>query len=100
MPAILTRLRVFEAILDLVAVAGLDRMAPTIDRGLDVVRMHAVSPAPVPLCPVTRARVGQGAAVVIIDMSVGVRRPDDLRHRLGKLAEPRLTFPQSLFSVL
>ncbi len=82
-PAVGAVLRL-EAILDLVAAAGLDRLVPAIEAALQVIGMQDNLPAPVPAFLEGEAGVLEPALVEVLDAAVGLGGPDHLGHGVGE----------------
>src|SRR5580700_5011612 len=90
MPAIGVVRSTSKAIQYLQRFASGQRMRPQIDEVPEVVRVQDRRPTPVPGLRDGHSRVVVPPPIVVVEVSVRSRRPDDLRHRVGKFLETGL----------
>src|SRR5579871_4335500 len=99
MPAVSLLASVQQPDLHLERCATTQRSRPTLVGGLGVVGVNDLPPA------VISRSVGQPGelvplAVQVVDVAVRSGGPHDLRHGVGKLAEPLLTLPKGVLGTL
>src|SRR5580658_3198582 len=89
-----------QAVLDLVGIARLGGGMPVRETLVLIVGVDDIGPARVAANAFGAARILVPTPVVVVEMAVGPRRPNDLGHRVGELSELPLTVTQSLLRTL
>src|SRR5688572_2481675 len=94
MPAVSAVGSPLKTVFDFVVFSRSERVRPSFDAALEVIRMQHLPSTPALRLLEREARVIEPRLVVVIETAIRPRGPDDLRHAVGEKAVALLARPQ------